>query len=90
MAKQINLGPGPSAPKLNITLDKTTAIVCDKCGGQVFTEGLIIRKASKFLTGTAQDSIIPIPTFSCASCGHVNQEFLPKELQTSTETSDLA
>ena len=78
----IDLTKGGSAPKLNVTLDKTTSIVCDECGGQVFTEGLIIRKASKFLTGTSQDSIIPIPTFSCAKCGHVNQEFLPKELQT--------
>jgi predicted nucleic-acid-binding Zn-ribbon protein len=88
MAKEINMGGG-GAPKLNITLDKTTPITCDNCGGQVFTEGLIIRKASKFLTGTAQDSIIPIPTFACTQCGHVNQEFLPKELQTQkTDTPD--
>jgi predicted nucleic-acid-binding Zn-ribbon protein len=43
MAKEINMGGG-GAPKLNITLDKTTPITCDNCGGQVFTEGLIIRK----------------------------------------------
>lgn len=81
MAKEINMG----GPKLNITLDKTSAITCDKCSGQVFTEGLIIRKASKFVTGTTQDSIIPIPTFACSQCGHVNQEFLPKELQTQSQ-----
>jgi hypothetical protein len=49
----IDLTKGGSAPKLNVTLDKTTSITCDECGGQVFTEGLIIRKASKFLTGTS-------------------------------------
>jgi len=79
---QVDLSKAGGAPKLNVTLDKTTPLNCDECGGQVFTEGLIIRKASKFLTGTSQDSIIPIPTFTCAKCGHVNQEFLPKELQT--------
>jgi uncharacterized Zn finger protein len=68
--------------KLNFSLDKTTAIICESCGSQAFQESMFIRKASKFLTGTAQDAIIPIPTFSCAKCGHVNQEFFPKELQT--------
>jgi uncharacterized Zn finger protein len=83
MAKEILLGANQShAPKLNISLDKTTGVTCEKCGGHTFTEGLIIRKASKFLTGTEKDAVIPIPTFVCSNCGHVNQEFLPKELQT--------
>lgn len=67
--------------KLNIDLNKTLPIVCEKCGSQTFQEGLLIRKASKFLTGTQQDAIIPIPTFSCTQCGHVNEEFLPAELK---------
>ena len=67
--------------KLNISLDKTVPVICEKCDGQVFQEGLMLRKASKFLTGTAQDAIVPIPVFSCASCGHVNSDFMPKELQ---------
>ena len=70
------------APKLNISLDKTLPLVCEKCGSQVFQEGLLLRKASKFLTGTAQDAIVPIPTFVCSKCGHVNNEFLPEELRT--------
>jgi uncharacterized Zn finger protein len=66
---------------LNISLDKTVEIVCDKCSGKVFQEGLMLRKASKFLTGTAQDALIPLPVFSCAACGHVNEEFLPEPLK---------
>lgn len=69
-------------PGLNISLDKTTPFTCDECGHQVFSEGVLLRKASKFITGTMQDAIVPIPVFSCLKCGHVNQEFLPKELQT--------
>ena len=64
-------------PKLNISLDKTTPIVCDECQNDVFKEGVMLRKASKFLTGTPQDALIPIPVFSCAKCGNVNKEFLP-------------
>jgi len=71
--------------KLNISLDKTLAIICENCGNQTFQEGLLIRKASKFLTGTSQDAIVPIPTFCCTKCGHVNEEFLPSELKSKTE-----
>jgi hypothetical protein len=67
--------------KLNIDLNKTQEIACDKCGGLVFQEGLMLRKASKFLTGTAQDALIPLPVFSCSACGHVNEEFLPEPLK---------
>ena len=68
-------------PRLNIDLTKTQEIVCDKCGGKVFQEGLMLRKASKFLTGTTQDALIPLPVFSCSACGHVNEEFLPEPLK---------
>lgn len=67
--------------KLNISLDKTTPILCEKCGSSAFQGGVVLRKASKFLTGTAQDALIPIEVFACISCGHVNEEFLPKELK---------
>lgn len=70
--------------KLNISLDKTTPMVCEECQHQVFQEGVMLRKASKFLTGTAQDALVPIPVFTCTKCGHVNSEFLPKELQEPT------
>ena len=66
--------------QLNITVDKTTELVCEHCGSNTFTEGMFLRKASKFLTGQAQDSIIPVPTFICAQCGKVNEEFTIKQL----------
>jgi DNA-directed RNA polymerase subunit RPC12/RpoP len=65
--------------QLNITLDKTLPIVCEHCGSETFKEGMFLRKASKFLTGQAQDSIIPVPTFICAQCGKVNEEFSLKQ-----------
>jgi uncharacterized Zn finger protein len=71
-----------NAPKLHVSLDKTTAMTCDECGHEVFQEGMMLRKVSKFLTGNPQDGLVPIPVFMCTKCGHINQEFLPKELQT--------
>lgn len=66
---------------MNVSLDQTQAVVCDECGGLYFEEGVLIRKASGFLTGTGQTTYIPIPVFACKKCGHVNTEFLPKEVK---------
>lgn len=68
-------------PKLNVALNKTTAFECDECQNQVFIQGVLLRKASKFLTGTSQDAIVPIPIFSCSKCGAVNREFIPEQLR---------
>jgi hypothetical protein len=73
-------------PKLNVSLDKTLPITCNECGGQVFTEGVMLRKVSRFLTGQMQDGLVPIPVFACNSCQHVNEEFLPAELKKTNDS----
>jgi hypothetical protein len=55
----------------------TTAIKCEECENETFREVVFIRKASKLLTGQPQDSVIPIPTFECSKCNHINKEFTP-------------
>ena len=64
---------------LNISLDKTTPIVCDECSNDTFQQVLKLRTASKFLVGGDQDALIPIPTFACAKCDHINEQFQPKD-----------
>jgi uncharacterized Zn finger protein len=66
---------------LNITLDKTTPVKCDTCENETFQEVLLLRKASRFVTGTAQDALIPIPVFACTKCGHINEDLLPPQLR---------
>lgn len=74
-----------SQQNINISLDKTTEIICDECNNNTFSEGLLLRKASRFLTGTTQDAMIPITVFVCTKCSHVNEEFLPIALKNKTE-----
>lgn len=66
---------------LNVSLDQTLPVECEKCESIYFEQALHIRKVSGLLTGTGQTSYLPIPVFACKSCGHVNTEFLPKELK---------
>ena len=66
---------------LKISLDQTSAVICDNCGGMNFQEALHFRRVSALLTGTGQPGLYPIPVFACIACNHVNEEFLPKELK---------
>jgi hypothetical protein len=66
--------------RVSIPIDKTVSVVCEECGNTTFQEALMLRKVSKFLTGDQQDGIMPIATFVCTKCGHVNKEFYPKEM----------
>jgi len=71
--------------QLNIQLDKTLPLVCENCGNDTFQEALFLRKVSKFLTASTKDSLLPIPTFTCARCHYVNNEFIPEPLKPQTE-----
>ena len=68
-------------PRLNLSIDQTSPVECEKCSHTFFEEALHLRKASGLLTGTGQTTYMPIPVFACKACGHVNTEFLPKELK---------
>lgn len=65
---------------VNISLDKTTPLVCEKCENETFIQVTFLRKVSKFIAGTDNDALIPIPSFACLKCNHVNEEFHPKNL----------
>jgi hypothetical protein len=66
--------------KMNVDIKQTTPIVSED-GNHVFQEAVILRKASKFLVGTAEDAIIPIPVFIDVKTGKILTELLPKELR---------
>jgi hypothetical protein len=67
-------------PLSSLRYDQTTGVVCEKCSNNIFSEGLMLRKVSKFLVATTsnKDQVIPVPVFYCVECKHVNKEFLPE------------
>ncbi len=66
------------------TLRDTSPVKCEKCGNEVFIAAYMLRRVSRFLIGAKNDGIIPIDTFACSKCGHVNTEFMPPELAEDT------
>jgi hypothetical protein len=67
---------------LNVNIDiKSSQPITSPEGNHIFAEGVILRKVSKFVAGTAEDAIIPIPVMYDVSTGNVLVELLPKELR---------
>lgn len=66
--------------KINITLKNTQPVVSAD-GNQIFAEGVILRKVSRFVAGTEEDAIMPIPVFYDIQTGKVLVETLPKDLR---------
>jgi hypothetical protein len=77
-------------PQMNVNIDiKNTKAITSPEGNQVFSEGVILRKVSRFVTGTQEDGVIPIPCFYDVATGKVLVELLPKELRAEfSEESD--
>ena len=67
-------------PKMNVDIKQSTPVVSPD-GGQVFQEALVMRKISKFLAGTSEDAIVPIPVFVDIKTKKILLEMLPKELR---------
>lgn len=65
-------------PKLNF--EELPYVECENeaCKSNQFTEVIMFKKVSRILTGSATDQVVPIPTYVCAKCGHLNQIFTPK------------
>ena len=76
-------------PQLNVNIDiKNTQPITSPEGNQVFQEGVILRKVSRFVTGTQEDGIIPVPCFFDVVTGKVLVELLPKELRAEFEDEE--
>mgnify|MGYP006921321973 CR=1 FL=1 len=66
-------------PQIQLTeelLKSSTPINVD--GNSVFSEGVILRKLSKFAIAAQEDAIIPIPVFYDTKTGKVLVETLPQ------------
>ena len=71
-------------PGLKVDLSQTTAVSCEACGHDVFVPAFKMRKMSALLSPHGKETMIPMQVFACAKCGHINDDFLPKEKENDT------
>ena len=73
-------------PQMNVNIDiKNTQAITSPEGNQVFSEGVILRRVSRFISGTSEDGVIPVPVFYDVVTGKVLVELLPKDLRAEFE-----
>ena len=66
--------------KLNIDLKNTQPVTSPE-GNHVFAEGMILRKISRFVAGTDEDAVMPIPVFYDLESKKILVDSLPKDIR---------
>ena len=71
--------------QMNVDLSSASDVACEKCGHLFFREVALVKRLSSLVSPTGKEAIIPVGTFACASCGHVNSEFDPNKRMAARE-----
>ena len=72
-----NVNQPPQGPQID--LNNNTAIKTKK-GKSIFQQGVILRQVSKFVAGTDEDALLPIPVFYDPTTGKILKGSVPKDL----------
>jgi len=73
---------------INIDLKNTTGIESPE-GHKVFAQGVLLRKVSKFVVGSKEDAVMPIPVFYDPFTGKVLKSTIPAELREEYENDTI-
>jgi len=68
----------PQGPPIDL---KNTTEVKNADGGSIFQQGVILRIVSKFVTGTEEDALLPIPVFFDPSTKKIHKASVPADLR---------
>ncbi len=70
------------APQQGPPIDlKNTTAIKNSDEGFVFQQGVVLRTVSKFVMGTDEDALLPIPVFYDPSTKKILKSSVPKELR---------
>lgn len=63
--------------QIPVDLKNAQDIQCEKCMGKYFIPVFSIKKVSALISPTGEELMVPVQTFKCSNCGHVNKDFSP-------------
>jgi len=78
MGKEIPMNPGQET-QIKLNPSDLEDVLCTKCKNQTFEPVFLFKKLSAVLAPSGRDTLVPMQTYKCTECGHMNDEFLPKE-----------
>ena len=76
-----NINPNP---QIKVNFEDSTPVFSDK-GNMVFVPGYFLRKISKFIAGTDEDSLIPVQIFYDVKTGMPLLESVPEFMRAEVE-----
>jgi DNA-directed RNA polymerase subunit RPC12/RpoP len=80
MSKVIGMdGKTPPGAQINIKASDLKDIVCENCESKYFRQVQAFKRLSALISPSGKEQIVPIPIYRCDECGHINEEFLPKD-----------
>jgi 5-methylcytosine-specific restriction endonuclease McrA len=80
------LGNQQAQPKIDLSQAKD--MNCIHCNNSYFIQAVMVKKISRFVTGTANDAVLPVDVLLCGNCGKPFEELLPKEFRKHTKPTE--
>jgi len=78
MGKEIPMNPNQQQANINLNPEDLEDVLCEKCENQMFEQIYLFKKLSAVLSPTGKDTFVPLQSYKCTECGHINAEFLAK------------
>ena len=60
---------------IKVDLASADEIPCEECKNTYFSPVFVIKRISPLISPTGDEKLIPLQTFRCVDCGHVNKKF---------------
>jgi len=61
--------------KIQVDVSQQPNVECEECKNIFFEKVTVIKKISKLLVGAPDDQLVPMETYACKQCGHINEDF---------------
>ncbi len=58
--------------------ESAQTLKCDECGNHVFASVVVMKRVSALISPTGEEIVMPLQTYQCTSCSHINEQFLPQ------------
>jgi len=71
---------GGSKPQATFDFSLAKNIECESCKFGLFNTAFIIKKISALQSGSGREELVPIQTYVCYNCGHINDIFNPDKV----------
>jgi predicted nucleic acid-binding Zn ribbon protein len=76
-SKQMNVQSTANTEDIKRKLESARTITCEQCDNHTFNQVHVMKRLSALVSPTGEEVVIPLQTFQCTACSHINNEFLP-------------